>query len=77
VQNRPGALFGLLQPIARNGISMTRIESRPSRQGVWQYMFYIDLEGHRNDAPVAAALAELKNQAFVVRVLGSYPRAVL
>jgi chorismate mutase/prephenate dehydratase len=77
VQNQPGALFGLLQPIAQNGISMTRIESRPSRQGMWQYVFYIDLEGHRNDAPVASALAELKKKAFVVRVLGSYPRAVL
>jgi len=77
VHNQPGALFGLLQPIAQNGISMTRIESRPSRQGVWQYVFYIDLEGHRDDAPVAAALEELKKKAFVVRVLGSYPRAVL
>jgi chorismate mutase / prephenate dehydratase len=77
VHNRPGALFGLLQPIAQNGISMTRIESRPSRQGMWQYVFYIDLEGHQEDAPVAAALAELKKTAFVVRVLGSYPRAVL
>jgi chorismate mutase/prephenate dehydratase len=77
VQNQPGALFALLQPIAQNGISMTRIESRPSRQGVWQYVFYIDLEGHRNDAPVAAALAALKEKAFVVRVLGSYPRSVL
>jgi chorismate mutase/prephenate dehydratase len=77
VQNQPGALFGLLQPIAQNGISMTRIESRPSRQGMWQYVFYIDLEGHRDDAPVAATLAELKKKAFVVRVLGSYPRAVL
>jgi chorismate mutase/prephenate dehydratase len=77
VQNQPGALFSLLQPIAQNGISMTRIESRPSRQGMWQYVFYIDMEGHRNDAPVAAALLELKKKAFVVRVLGSYPRAVL
>jgi chorismate mutase/prephenate dehydratase len=77
VQNRPGALFSLLQPIAQHGISMTRIESRPSRQGMWQYIFYIDMEGHQDDAPVAAALAELNKQAFAVRVLGSYPRAVL
>ena len=77
VQNQPGALFDLLQPIAQNGISMTRIESRPSRQGIWQYVFYIDMEGHRSDASVAAALAELRKKAFIVRVLGSYPRAVL
>jgi chorismate mutase/prephenate dehydratase len=77
VQNRPGALFNLLQPIAQNGISMTRIESRPSRQGMWQYVFYIDLEGHRSDASVATALEELGKKALLVRVLGSYPRAVL
>jgi chorismate mutase/prephenate dehydratase len=77
VQNQPGALFELLQPIAQNDISMTRIESRPSRQGVWQYVFYIDMEGHRNDVSVAVALAELRKKAFIVRVLGSYPRAVL
>ena len=77
VRNRPGALSALLQPIASNGISMTRIESRPSRQGMWEYVFYIDLEGHRDDAPVAAALAELEAEAFAVKVLGSYPKAVL
>lgn len=77
VQNRPGALYDMLRPIASNGISMTRIESRPSRQGMWEYVFYIDLEGHREEAPVAAALAELAAKAFAVKVLGSYPRAVL
>jgi len=77
VRNRPGALYALLQPIATNGISMTRIESRPSRQGMWEYVFYIDLDGHRDDAPVAAALGELEAEAFAVKVLGSYPKAVL
>lgn len=77
VHNQPGALFSMLQPIAENGISMTRIESRPSRRGLWEYVFYIDLEGHRDDAPVAAALAELEAKAFAVKVLGSYPKAVL
>jgi chorismate mutase/prephenate dehydratase len=77
VRNVPGALYDMLQPIAQNNISMTRIESRPSRQGVWDYVFYIDLQGHRDDAAVAAALAELKARTFAVKVLGSYPRAVL
>ena len=77
VRNQPGALSALLQPIAGNGISMTRIESRPSRQGMWEYVFYIDLDGHRDDAPVAAALAELETEAFAVKVLGSYPKAVI
>jgi chorismate mutase/prephenate dehydratase len=67
----------MLQPIANNGLSMTRIESRPSRQGLWEYVFYIDLEGHRNDAAVARALAELETEVFAVKVLGSYPKAVL
>ena len=77
VRNQPGALYRILQPIAENSISMTRIESRPSRQGLWEYVFHIDVEGHRNDAPVIAALAELEAAAFAVKVLGSYPKAVI
>ena len=77
VNNRPGALYELLQPIAEHKISMTRIESRPSRQAMWEYVFYIDVDGHRDDASVAAALAALEVQAFSVKVLGSYPKAVI
>ena len=77
VNNRPGALFDLLQPIAQHQISMTRIESRPSRQAMWEYVFYIDVDGHRDDARVAAALAALEEKAFTVKVLGSYPKAVI
>lgn len=77
VRNRPGMLYAMLEHFARNGVSMTRIESRPSRRGVWDYVFYIDVEGHRDDAPVAAALAELDKEVFAVKVLGSYPRAVI
>lgn len=73
----PGALYRLLEPLAQNRISMTRIESRPSQRGKWDYVFFIDLEGHVEDAPVAAALAELKSRASLFRVLGSYPRAIL
>lgn len=75
--NRPGALFNLLEPLARNQVSMTRIESRPSRRGMWDYVFFIDLDGHAQDAPVANALAELREQASLFRVLGSYPKGVL
>jgi chorismate mutase/prephenate dehydratase len=73
----PGALYRLLEPLAQNRISLTRIESRPSQRGKWDYVFFIDLEGHVEDAPVAAALAELKSRASLYRVLGSYPRAIL
>jgi chorismate mutase/prephenate dehydratase len=73
----PGALFRLLEPIARHGISMTRIESRPSRRRKWDYVFFIDLEGHAAQEPLGTALAQLKGQASLCRVLGSYPRAIL
>jgi chorismate mutase/prephenate dehydratase len=75
--NRPGALFKLLEPLARHDVSMNRIESRPSRRGMWDYVFFIDLDGHFQDEPVAGALAELREQASLFRVLGSYPKGVL
>lgn len=75
--NRPGALYAILEPIARNGLSMSRIESRPSRQGMWNYVFFIDIEGHAQDENVARALEELRATASIVKLLGSYPCAVL
>lgn len=73
--NRPGAVYGLLEPLARHGVSMTRLESRPARTGLWEYLFYADLDGHRDDPPVAAALAELAAKAPFLKILGAYPRA--
>ncbi|MCC7215482.1 MAG: prephenate dehydratase [Burkholderiales bacterium] len=73
--NRPGAVYALLEPIARHGVSMSRIESRPARTGLWEYLFFIDLVGHRDDAPVAAAIAELAGKAPFLKLLGSYPAA--
>lgn len=72
----PGALHGLLEPLARHRITMTRIESRPSRRKKWDYVFFIDILGHASDAPVAKALVELKKRASLLRVLGSYPQAL-
>ncbi len=74
--NRPGAVHDLLVPLAKHGVSMTRLESRPARSGMWEYVFYVDIEGHQDDARVAAALTELKQVASFVKVLGSYPVAV-
>lgn len=74
--NRPGAVHDLLVPLAQNGVSMTKLESRPSRAGLWEYVFYVDIEGHQADAKVAAALEQLKQIASFVKVLGSYPVAV-
>ncbi len=76
-RNVPGALYGLLEPFSRRGISMTRIESRPSRSGLWEYVFFVDIEGHARDPNVAEALAEIEQRASLLKVLGSYPRAVL
>jgi chorismate mutase/prephenate dehydratase len=73
----PGALFRLLEPFAEHGINMTRIESRPSRKRKWDYVFFIDVEGHVSDPPLAKALASLEARASLFKVLGSYPRAVL
>jgi chorismate mutase/prephenate dehydratase len=73
----PGALFRLLEPFARHAISMSRIESRPSRRRKWDYVFFIDLDGHADVEPLAGALTEVKERASLYRVLGSYPRAIL
>jgi chorismate mutase/prephenate dehydratase len=75
--NAPGALQRLLEPLARYRISMTRIESRPSHRRKWDYVFFIDFEGHADEPHVAKALAELKRRSSLFRILGSYPRAVL
>jgi chorismate mutase/prephenate dehydratase len=72
----PGALHRLLEPLARHKVSLTRIESRPSRRAKWDYVFFVDLEGHADEPHVARALAALKKRASLFRLLGSYPRAV-
>lgn len=76
-RNRPGALYQLLEPFHRNGISLTRLETRPARLGNWSYVFFIDCEGHQEDPQVKKVLAELEQIAIEVKSLGSYPRAVL
>ena len=75
-RNVPGAVHELLTPFAANKVSMTRLESRPSRTGLWEYVFYVDIEGHQSDANVARALAELERKASFLKNLGSYPAAV-
>jgi chorismate mutase / prephenate dehydratase len=72
----PGALYRLLEPLAKHRVSLTRIESRPSRRRKWDYVFFIDFEGHAQDKHIAAALAALKKRTSLCRILGSYPRAV-
>lgn len=75
--NKAGMLNHLIEPFTRNGISMTKFESRPSRTGLWEYLFFIDIEGHFADEKVASALDELRSRAAFVKILGGYPGAVL
>ena len=74
--NKPGAVHALLSPIARHGISMSRLESRPARAGSWEYFFFVDLVGHQRDPALAEALAELRSLAPYLKILGSYPVSV-
>ncbi len=73
VPNRAGAMYQMLSPLNENGVSMTRFESRPARTGQWEYYFYVDIEGHRQDAAVKKALDTLEQQCAFFKVLGSYP----
>ena len=71
--NQPGALVAVLEPFARNGVSMSRVESRPSRVELWEYLFFIDVVGHADDPAVASAIAGARAVAPYVKLLGSYP----
>jgi chorismate mutase/prephenate dehydratase len=73
VPNQPGAVHDILVPLKTHGVSMTRFESRPARSGQWEYYFYIDLQGHRSQAHVKAALADLQQLCAFYKVLGTYP----
>jgi chorismate mutase/prephenate dehydratase len=73
----PGVLLHLLGPLARRGVNMTRIESRPSRKKKWDYVFFVDLDGHAEDPPVRKALEEIKRHASLFKILGAYPKAIL
>ena len=76
-QNKPGAMVDLLEPLAKNGVSMTKFESRPSKQGLWDYIFFVDIEGHVDDEKVADVLKQIKAKAAFVKVLGAYPTAIM
>jgi chorismate mutase/prephenate dehydratase len=76
-RNRAGAVYEMLTPFATRGVSMTKFESRPSREALWEYLFFVDIEGHRDDPKVAEALADVGSIAGYIKVLGSYPAAVI
>ena len=71
-----GVLYSMLKPLADAGISMNRIESRPSRRRNWDYVFFVDMDGHAEESPLREALAEIENLSSLFRVIGAYPRAI-
>ncbi len=75
-RNEPGALVRILEPFQRHGISLTRIETRPSKTGNWSYVFFIDFDGHHGDEGIATVLEEVGGVVMDVRLLGSYPKAI-
>jgi chorismate mutase/prephenate dehydratase len=76
-RNEPGALYKVLEPFHRHGISLTRIETRPAKSGSWSYVFFIDFDGHQSDPRIEEVLNEVREVAMEVRSLGSYPQAVV
>ena len=77
VRNKPGALHDILEPFHRLNVDMTRLQSRPSRSSVWNYIFFIDIKGHRDDENIQQALGEVADASAELKVLGSYPVGVL
>lgn len=73
MRNEPGALYRILEPLANRGINLTKIESRPAKQRPWEYVIFVDLEGHRDTPPVSSVLAEIGERTLFLKVLGSYP----
>jgi chorismate mutase/prephenate dehydratase len=76
VKHKPGALFDAVKEFADSKINLTKIESRPTRQKAWEYNFYLDFEGHRQDKIVKETLGRLEKYTLFLKVLGSYPRAL-
>jgi chorismate mutase/prephenate dehydratase len=75
LRDEPGILYRVLEPFARNGVNMSKIESRPSRRRPWEYVFFIDVDGHARDPAVASAIVEVGKSCTSLKTLGSYPRA--
>jgi chorismate mutase/prephenate dehydratase len=75
VKDKPGALFDILEPYKKAGINLSKIESRPSKRKAWEYIFFVDMEGHYDDKKIMNAIGEMKDHCLFLKVLGSYPRS--
>jgi len=75
IADAPGALYQVLKPLAEQSINLTKIESRPIKDKPWEYVFFLDLEGHATDSLIDEAVSELKKNVLFLKFLGSYPRS--
>lgn len=75
IKDRVGALYDILRPFGEAGVSLSKIESRPSRKKAWDYLFFVDLEGHRDDPHVRDTLKKVKEHCVEMKILGSYPKS--
>src|SRR3990172_731419 len=75
LKHEVGALSMFLEPFARHGLNLTKIESRPTKRRPWEYVFFVDFEGHVDPPPVQAALSEIRERCLFLKILGSYPSA--
>jgi chorismate mutase/prephenate dehydratase len=75
-RDEPGVLFNLLRPLAEHKINLTKIESRPLKKRAWEYVFFIDLDGHQEDPQIAEVLRHMTKECSFMQVLGSYPREI-
>jgi chorismate mutase/prephenate dehydratase len=75
MKNEPGSLYRILEPFVRAGLNLSKIESRPAKGRAWEYVIFVDFEGHRDTPAVAAALREIQERTLYLRILGSYPAA--
>jgi chorismate mutase/prephenate dehydratase len=77
IKDRPGSLYGILLPFKKSNINLTKIESRPSKRKAWEYIFFVDMEGHIQDKKVKRAIDQVKKGCFYLKILGSYPQGVV
>ena len=77
IKHEPGSLYRIIENFYRNNINLTKIESRPTKENTWEYNFYVDFEGHEKNPQVSEMLDKIKQEAFVMKILGSYPSAKL
>jgi chorismate mutase / prephenate dehydratase len=73
IKDKPGSLYDILYPLKKAGINLTKIESRPSKRKAWEYIFFVDMEGHINDKKLKKAVESLKDNCLYLKILGSYP----